>query len=418
MFRRILNLAVLALVVTASCTAEKPAAPAPEPQPVIPAQPAALEPERSYEVHSALVRPNETIVSALGRIGVEVAQTNAIVDALAGIFDFRKINIGDELRITTSAGELELFELRRGPVEEYRVRKEGDRLVGSAREFKVEKEVVRIAGTLESSLWDAIMRTGEEPLVAMAFADVLAFDVDFYLDPRKGDTFQIVIEKYIHEGRTVRYGDVLAAEYDGQLVGRKRVFRYPNPETGRLEYYAEGGGAARRTFLKTPLKFAFISSKFGSRFHPILKYLKQHEGVDYAAGTGTPVWAIADGTVTLAGYNGACGNMVAVRHSNGLESIYCHFSKIASGIHAGGRVAQKTVIGYVGMTGRATGPHLHFAVKRGGRFINPLSLKFPPSDPLPASELPKFAEAIEPMQELLGNLKLASANHQVEVVGP
>jgi len=408
---------LLAAILAAACSKapqeEKKVEAPPEPEP-----PPALVPERSFEVRSDRIQPNDTIVGALGRVGVDVAAANEIVRSLDGIFDFRKAKVGDELRVTIEGDLLQLFEYRRGPVEEYRAQRQGDRLVGAAREFVIEKEEVRVEGILETSLWDAIAGAGADPQVAMALADVLAWDVDFYLDPRKGDSFRFVIERHVNEGRTVRWGDIVAAEYDGQLVGKKRVFRYPNPATGALEYYAENGGAAKRTFLKSPLKFAFISSKFGSRVHPILKYRKQHQGVDYAAGTGTPVWAIADGTVTRAGWDGACGNMVSIRHNNGLESIYCHFSKIASGVRAGSRVSQKAVIGFVGATGRATGPHLHYAVKRGGKFINPLSLKFPPSDPLPVSEMPKFAEAIAPMVDQLADSKLASAPHEIGTVGP
>jgi len=409
--------AVFAVVFGAACSASKPEA-APEPDPIVEVLPLPLEPPRSYEVRSGLIQPNDTIVSAMNRIEVEIATTHRIVAALEGIFDFRKARPGDELRVTFEGEQLELFEYRRGPVEEYRVSRQGEELIGSIREFEVEKEVVRVAGTIESSLWVALQAAGEDPQTALAFADVLAWDVDFYMDPRAGDSFQFVIEKYVHEGKTVRYGDILAAEYQGEAVGRKRVFRYPNPQTGNLEYYAENGGAARRAFLKSPLKFAFISSRYGSRVHPILKYVKQHQGVDYAAATGTPVWAIGDGTVTHAGWMGACGNTVTIRHANGLDTVYCHFSKIAPGIRKGSRVAQKTVIGYVGMTGRATGPHLHYGVKRGGKYINPLSLKFPPADPLPPEELPAFAEAIAPLMEQLGEARLASAQQEPEVVGP
>ncbi len=410
--------ALLVSALAAACANKEAPAPVAEPEAPVEIAPVPLEPERSYEVRSDRIRPNDTIVGALSRVEVEVAKAHEIVAALDGIFDFRRANIGDEIRVTFADGDLELFEFRRGPVEEYLATREGDRLVGSIREFEVQKEVIEVAGRLDSSLWNAIAATGEDPQIALAFADVLAWDVDFYLDPRSGDSFQIVIEKFVHDGKTVRYGDIIAAEYDGEIVGKKRVFRYPNPETGAPDYYAENGGAAKRAFLKTPLKFAFISSKFGSRVHPTLKYVKQHQGVDYAAGTGTPVWAIGDGKITSAGWNGACGNMVSIRHANGLDTIYCHFSKIAPGIRAGARVAQKTVIGYVGMTGRATGPHLHFAVKRGGHFINPLGLKLPPADPLPASELPAFAEAIAPLIDRLADMRLASAQQEVGPVGP
>lgn len=404
-----LVLAALALS-TLACSreAEPAAAPVAKPEPL----PPALQPERTYEVQSGTIGRNETIAGALGRVGVEVAKTHEIVAALDGIFDFRKSRPGDEFRVTTSGGAFERFEFRRGPVEEYVVRSEGGKLVGEALQFEIEREVVRVQGTLESSLYEAIAGGGEDPELAVGMADVLAWDIDFYNEPRKGDSFQILVEKFVHDGKRIGYGNILAAEYNGSVTGKKRVFRYDNPHSGNAEYFAEDGTAARRAFLKSPLKFAHVTSGYGSRFHPVLKYVKKHEGVDFGAGTGTPVWAVGDGLVTRAGWAGACGNMVSIRHNNGLETGYCHFSRIAPGVRVGSRVSQKQVIGYVGMTGRATGPHLHYLVKRGGRFINPLSLKFPPADPIPAAELEQFRVAVAPYVAQLGGEQYASAENK------
>lgn len=393
---RRLSLALIAALAFAACTREEPApAPAAEAAPE-PPPPPAQEPPRNLTVKSGRMQNNESISGALGRVGIEVAKTHEIVAALDGTFDFRKARPGDEFRVTTENGALTLFEFRRGPVEEYLVYPEGDKLVGKAREFEITKEVVRIDATIESSLYEALLAAGEDPAIAVQMGEVLAWDIDFYNDPRKGDTFALLIEKQTHEGKRIGYGELLAAEYNGQLVGRKRVFRYDNPKSGMVEYFGEHGEAARRAFLKSPLKFAHVTSRYGSRFHPVLKYVKRHEGVDYGAATGTPVWAVGDGVVTRAGWGGACGKMVAIKHNNGLESIYCHFSQIAGGVHVGARVSQKRVIGYSGMTGRATGPHLHFAVKKNGAFVNPLGLKFPPAEPIAAADMPAFRAAIDP----------------------
>ena len=394
--------ALLLPILLAACGAPPPEAPPPPPPP--PPEPPALSPPRSYEVLSGQIRPNEPIGAALSRLGVDIRQTEELVAALEGVFDFRKCRPGDQFRVTMAGGQVDAFEYRRGPVEEYLVRREGDRLLGSARAFEIEKQVVQVSATLTSSLFGAVQSTGEDQQLAVNLADILAWDIDFYMDPRKGDTFQVIVEKYVHEGNLVRYGEILAAEYRGELTGTKRVYRYPDPATGNPSYYAEDGSATKRAFLKSPLKFANVTSKFGMRRHPILGYQKAHQGVDFGAGTGTPVWAIGDGVVTSAGWAGACGIMVGLRHANGLETNYCHLSKLGAGITRGTRVAQKRVIGFVGTTGRSTGPHLHYAVKRGGHFINPLSLKFPPSDPLPASELPKFRAAIGPVQARLSAL--------------
>jgi len=410
------------LAALCACTAapepqagEPPAEPEPEPLPV-------QEPPHVRRGTTERIRPGDTLGGALVRLGVEGNTALAMVAAFGEVFNVRHIRPGDAIRLVlekTDDGEVPvLLEYRRGPVEEIVVRREGEAWKASLREFDVQVEKVLVSGVLESSLSEAVVAAGERADLAYALADVLAWDVDFYVDPRRGDEFQILVEKRTYQGRLIGYGDILAAEYRGQATGVRRVFLYPNPKTGRPEYYAQDGTSAQRSFLKSPLKFSRISSGFGGRFHPILKYYKAHRGVDYAAPTGTPVWAIGDGVVTRAGWGGACGNMVRLRHANGLETVYCHFSRIAPGIRVGKRVAQKEVIGYVGSTGRSTGPHLHFEVIKHGSHVNPLTLKLPPAEPLPQSELPAFQEAIAEFVEALDGRVYASANDDTEVVGP
>jgi murein DD-endopeptidase MepM/ murein hydrolase activator NlpD len=227
------------------------------------------------------------------------------------------------------------------------------------------------------------------------------------VDVRKGDRVRCLVEKVLSKGRLLRYGEVLAAEYKGESVGTKRVFRWQLPD-GEWSYFQEDGTSARKAFLKSPLKFAHVTSRFGMRFHPVLEYLKAHQGVDYAAAVGTPVWSVADGTVTMAGNTGAGGNSVCVRHRNGFETCYLHLSSYGSGVRSGARVAQKQVIGYSGNTGRTTGPHLHFAMKRGGAYVNPLNQKFPRNEPVPASLLARFREAVTPIAASLDAPSLAT----------
>lgn len=402
---------------------------APEPEPVAPIEeveppPVVAEvPPRTLRATSERIRSGDTLAGALMRQGVEGPEAQAMVAAFGETFNVRHIRPGDVVRIVfEKEGEAEiptLLEYRRGPVEEILVRREGEAWVSRQREFDIQSQKVLVSGVLESSLSEAVVAAGERADLAFAFADVLAWDVDFYLDPRRGDTFQILVEKRTYQGRIIGYGEILAAEYHGEVTGQRRVFLYPNPKSGNLEYYAQDGSSAQRTFLKSPLKFSRISSGFGGRIHPTLKYYKQHRGVDYAAATGTPVWAIGDGVVTRAGWAGACGNMVKLRHSNGFETAYCHFSRIAPGVRVGKRVAQKEVIGYVGATGRATGPHLHFEVLKHGSHVNPLTLKLPPAEPLPEAEIPSFQQTIAAWAEALDHgTYYASAEDEAPVVGP
>lgn len=416
-------LCILGALAACSVTAQQPEPVALAEEPAPPPPVVEEAPTRVLRATSERIRPGDTLAGALMRLGVDGATAQAMVSAFAEAFNVRHIRPGDAIRLVFEReGDREnptLLEYRRGPVEEILVRREGESWVARQRAFEIHAETVLVSGVLESSLSEAVVAAGERADLAFALADVLAWDVDFYLDPRKGDTFRILVEKRTYQGRTIGYGEILAAEYDGAVTGRRRVFLYPNPKTGRPEYYAEDGSSAQRTFLKTPLKFARISSGFGGRMHPILKYYKQHRGVDYAAPTGTPVWAISDGVVTRAGWGGACGNMVKLRHANGFETVYCHFSRIAPGVRVGKRVAQKEVIGYVGATGRATGPHLHFEVIKHGAHVNPLTLKLPPAEPLPAGELPAFQQAIAAWADALERGTVyASADDEPAVVGP
>ncbi len=238
----------------------------------------------------------------------------------------------------------------------------------------------------------------------MTLSDVFAWDIDFYRDVQKGDRMRAVVEKVVSKGRTLEYGNVLAASYVGSSVGTKRTFRYQLP-TGGESYFLEDGTSARKTFLKTPLKFAHVTSGFGSRVHPILNYVSAHNGVDYGTPTGTPVWAVADGQVVRAGYDKGGGNMVCVKHVLSLETCYLHLSKI--GVKVGERISQKAIIGESGNTGMSTGPHLHFAMKRGGSFVNPLNQNFPRADPLPKDLLVDYREKIAGAKSLLDGVPVA-----------
>ncbi|MFL5321015.1 MAG: M23 family metallopeptidase [Myxococcaceae bacterium] len=349
----------------------------------------------------------QTVAKALYDAGVQSAQVDALVNALSGVFDCRKSNAGDQLRLVVSSGEVDFFDYRRNALEEYQVRRDGEKLVASRREVEFEKKVSTVELKVGSSMWEAALTAGEDPSIAMELSDVFAWDIDFYQDVQKGDVVRMVVEKVISKGRLVRYGDLLAAKYEGSSVGKKQVYRYQLPD-GSYSYFQEDGSSARKSFLKSPLKYAHITSKFGSRFHPVLKYVKDHNGVDYGAAVGTPVWAVADGTVLKATYDGAAGNHICVRHMNGIETCYLHLSKFGEGIRVGARVSQKQVIAYSGNTGRTTGPHLHFAMKRGGGFVNPLNQNFPRADPLPQKLVPDFREKIAGYVSSLDALPVAA----------
>jgi hypothetical protein len=342
------------------------------------------------------IERNQILARALRDAGLEGGQTDTVLSALEGVFDVRKSREGDQLRLVFRDGELDCFDYRQSAVDEWQVRRDGDRMVASKRLVEVEKQVARVELEVGSSLYEAALAVREDPTLALALADVFAWDIDFYLDVRKGDRVACLVEKFTSKGRLLRYGEVLAADYRGQAVGHRRVFRYQLPD-GEASYFQEDGTSTRKAFLKSPLKFAHVTSGFGNRVHPVLQYLAAHQGVDYSAAVGTPVWAVADGVVTVAGDTGSGGNTVCLRHHNSLETCYLHLSSFGAGVRVGARVSQKQVIALSGNTGRTTGPHLHYALKRGGVFVNPLNQKFPRAEPVPQKLLADFHEKLTPM---------------------
>ena len=335
------------------------------------------------------VARGQILTQALRAASLEPREVEGVIKALEGVLDFRRCREGDQLRIVREAGGLVFFDYRQSAVDEWQVRREGAQFVAAKREVEVEKRIAVVDLTVESSLYEAALTAREDPLVAMALSDVFAWDIDFYSDVRRGDHVRAVVEKFMAHGRLLRYGEVLAANYQGESVGKKRVYRYAF-ENGDVSYFQEDGSSARKSFLKSPLKYAHVTSSFGSRFHPVLQYVKNHNGVDYGTPVGTPVWAVADGTVTKALQDSAAGKHVCLRHMNGFETCYLHLSGFGPGVRLGAHVSQKQIIAYSGNSGLSTGPHLHFGMKRGGVYINPLNQKFPRADPLPHELLADF----------------------------
>jgi murein DD-endopeptidase MepM/ murein hydrolase activator NlpD len=387
--------------------AEAPVAVAPPPPAAPVVAPAPTPPPERFQAVTAQLQRNQNLAQALGKLDVPAADVNGIVEALAGIFPFNHAHPGDQLRIERREGEqaVQRFGYRQGPADEWLVVRQPDgTLHGQKREVTLTTEIARVEVQIEGSLWASMERSGQDPDLAVLASDVLAWDVDFYRDVRPGDRLRVVAERVMVDGEPLRYGTVLAAEYEGGATGTKKLFRYTDPK-GQTSYYDEDGQSARRGFLKSPLKLARITSRFGNRIHPLLGYQKAHEGVDYGAPVGTPIWAVGDGVVTLAGTNGGCGKQVTIRHRNGYETIYCHLSSIA--VSAGKAVSQKQVIGAVGQTGLATGPHLHYAVKKAGGYVNPLTLQVPRDAPLPAQFMDDYRAKIAPLRAQLAGEPVA-----------
>ena len=373
-----------------------PATPPPEPvTAVVATAPAPPPPPPDVtRATSRLVGRSQNPTQVLASLGLEGAELQAVLGALDGVLSFKRIRPGDQVRIERAVpgDAFRSLSWRQGPADEYLVRPCPDGLCGSKREVAITRREILVSVSIRSSVSEALQSAGHDPGLVVTAADVLAWDVDFYQDVRGGDSIKLVVERFDADGRFLRHGDVLAAEYEGKVTGRKRLFRYTDP-SGDTGYYDDAGTSARRGFLKAPVPYVNLTSRFGSRRHPLLGYVRAHQGVDYGAPEGTPVWAVGDGVVTVAGWNGGCGKMVQVRHRNGYDSVYCHLSHVS--VALGARVGQRQVVGRVGTTGLSTGPHLHFAIRQGGSYVNPLRLQLPRGEPVRAEWRDDFLASID-----------------------
>ena len=316
------------------------------------------------------VGKSDTLGRLLKNSGLSGAEADEVIRALSGVLDFKKIRPGQAFHIERGPdGRVKLFELVLGKVQTVRAeRTQSGELVGVADVAETRIEVKSIGGKINSSLYASIKDVGETPALVDFFVDVFAYDLDFYNDTHEGDTFRVVVEKELKDSEHIGYKRILAAEYQGK-AGTFRTYFFKGA------YFAEDGTSSEKTLLKTPLKFSRISSGFDRRrMHPVLHTTSAHLGIDYAAPTGTPVWAAASGTIAHRAPAGGAGNLVMITHDGGIQTAYMHLSKFADGIKVGQRVAAKTVIGYVGSTGLSTGPHLHFGVKQNGTYIDPSKL--------------------------------------------
>ncbi len=259
------------------------------------------------------------------------------------------------------------------------------------------------SGEIRSSLFAATDAAGISDSVAIQLADIFSGDIDFHRDLRRGDKFTVIYEMFYHEGRAIKSGRVLAAEFVNQ--GRSyRAIWFEDAE-GKGGYYTPDGKNLRKAFLRSPLAFSRISSGFAMRFHPILHKWRTHKGVDFAAPVGTQVKATADGTVEFVGWQNGYGKIIILKHQRGLSTRYAHLSRFAAGLHKGVRVQQGDVIGNVGQTGWATGPHLHYEFRVNDEVRNPLTVALPAALPIPAQQMAAFSSASAPLAAELNLLK-------------
>lgn len=364
--------------------------------------------ESAFRTVTGSVTSGQTFHSILVNSGLSRASATQVVEALKPVLNCSRIAPGNEYCLVTDEdGEIVNLSYQVNPVTIYRLCRQGSNLVASKEEIPVDKELARISGEIKSSLFEAVNAAGESDETAIALAELFAWDIDFRHDLQKGDRFTVILEKYFKGEQCVRSGRIVAAEYRTREKTYRAIFF--KDAQGREDYFTPEGVSVRRSFLRAPLKFTRISSHYSlSRFHPILHKSRPHLGVDFAAPSGTPVWSVADGVVIAKGWKNGNGNMVTVRHPNGYETMYNHLSRFAKGITGGKRVRQKDIIGYVGTTGLATGPHLDYRMKKHGRFIDPLKEKCPPGFPVAEASRKAFLLASQETVALLEGRALSA----------
>lgn len=333
----------------------------------------------------------ETLAQVLSEHGVRGAEAVAAVTALGRHVDLRKVRAGETgLVYFDESGQFSEMRLCLKGKGHLLLGKQDSRWQAEFRESVREVRTRAIGGTLETFLFTDIERAGGAPQVAFAMSEVLQWDLDFNRDLRRGDRFQVVYEEILLDGEYAGVGRVEALIYENRGV-RHEAFLFG--EEGEEGYYDAEGRPLQKMFLRSPLPFTRVTSKFSrSRFHPVLKKYRPHYGVDFGAPTGTPVRATATGTVMLAGRNGGAGKMVRLRHANGYQTSYLHLSGYAKGISKGKKVRQGDLIGYVGSTGLSTGPHLDYRVKRHGEYLDPMKLENRPAAPIPQSAMAAFEQ--------------------------
>ncbi len=363
-------------------------------------------------VTEGVIQRGRTLSSLLRAQGVTPQVINQIAKGFAGHFDFRRAKPGQQFRLVQDGeGNVVEFRYRLSPTDGFTLRPEAGGFSVTRDEAELEARPTRIAGVVTSTLYQSITNLGEDGSLARDFADIFAWDVDFQRAVQPGDSYQILYERLYREvgGREayVRPGRILAARFQGHAGDHTAVYF----ETGDAHggYYRPNGSSVEGDFLMSPLRHGRITSSYSTaRRHPILNITRPHRGIDYAAPVGTPVLAVADGVVVHRGWFGGNGNLVKIQHHNGYVSSYAHLSRYAAGLKVGDRVEQKQVIGYVGQTGLATGPHVCFRIQKNGQYVDPAGLRMPSGPPIPGELVPTFrAQRDQLLAELEGERRVA-----------
>ena len=343
----------------------------------------------SFDIEEGQMKRNSSFGNLLYELQLNNSLIATVIDSMKPVFDFRKVKPGDKYTLfytLDSLRTLKYIVYENTPTDYLLISLSEPVTVASKQKptRTVEREVT---GVIHSSLWNTLDEEKVSPLLAIAMSDIYAWSVDFFaLQPR--DSFRIIYDEVYVDSQLIELGEVKAACFYHR---GESYYAIPFVQDDRLSYFDQDGNSLRKEFLKAPLHFSRISSRFTNRrMHPILRIVRPHHGVDYAAPYGTPVLAIGDGRVIAAGYDGGSGRMIKIRHNSLYTTAYLHLMQFAKGIHQGSEVKQGQVIGYVGSSGMSTGPHLDFRLYKNGSAIDPLKFSAPPVEPIQDSGRARF----------------------------
>ena len=376
-----------------SMSAVVPLAASEAPQPQVAAQPAQAEPQEAH----ITVADGDTLSSVFARAGLPDSTLHELLDSNRDARQLAQVKPGQIFHITRNEhGELASLRTRLSGLERLEVNRTSNGFSVKHEQLKPATRQAYARGVIDSSLFAATKRAGLPHRVAMQLASIFDYDIDFALDLRDGDEFEVIYEENLVDGKKVGGGKILAARFSngGKTFSAVRF----TDRQGGSAYYRADGSSMRKAFIRTPVDFARISSRFtNARFHPVLNKIRAHKGVDYAAPPGTPIKATGDGKVLLAGRKGGYGNTIVIQHGQRYRTLYGHMQRFAAGVRTGSQIKQGQIIGYVGTTGLSTGPHLHYEFQINGQHVDPLSQKLPMADPLAGTERKRFLQQSQPL---------------------
>ncbi len=358
-----------------------------------------------YQVNTITLKSGDALGPLLQKNGIDPNTAYAMTQAFSQSYSPRALRAGQKITLYADADTgIQAFSLKPNVEQTIFVEKNntGDFISRSViAEF--DKQLVQVEGAIENSLYLDAQSLGAPDKVIVQFAQIFAHSVDFQRDIRAGDAFEMAFEVFRdHKGNVIKAGDLVFTSFAPR--GKTSSYYLFENDEGREGYYDADGKAAKRMLMRTPVNGARLSSRYGKRKHPVLGYRKMHKGVDFAAPTGTPIMAGGTGVITRASRYGSYGKYIRIRHTDGYSTAYAHLSKYARGVKSGKRVTQGQIIGYVGATGRVTGPHLHYEILKNGRQINPSVLATLSGKPLRKEDIPAFKERVKEIDTIRASL--------------